>query len=150
MAGGCIIVGSRAIAGSMFYKLSAWPHRATAAQFTNLADRVEINPQERVTCSTDKDRRGGCHASQSICGAGFRKNAEWGSITSPSYGGRKMPSRPKDWQKIINAEAEVCHWIAPDGTRHPCTDEENAEVRRELLMMRTISDKRRQQKIAER
>jgi hypothetical protein len=54
-----------------------------------------------------------------------------------------MPSRPKDWQKIINAEAEVCHWIAPDGTRHPCTDEENAEVRRELLIMRTTSDKRR-------
>jgi hypothetical protein len=63
---------------------------------------------------------------------------------------RKMPSRPKDWQKIINAEAEVCHWIAPDGTRHPCTDEENAEVRRELLMMRTISDKRRQQQSEER
>ena len=80
-----MIVGSRAIAGSMFYKLSACPHRATAAPFTNLADRVEINPQKRVTCSTDKDRRGGCHASQSICGAGFRKNAEWGSITSPSY-----------------------------------------------------------------
>ena len=50
-----MIVGSRAIAGSMFYKLSACPHRATAAPFTNLADRVEINPQERVTCSTDKD-----------------------------------------------------------------------------------------------
>jgi hypothetical protein len=32
-----------------------------------------------------------------------------------------MPGRPKDWQKIINAQAEVCHWIAPDGTRHPCT-----------------------------
>ena len=61
-----------------------------------------------------------------------------------------MPSRPKDWQKIINAEAEVCHWIAPDGTRHPCTDEENAEVRRELLIMRTTSDKRRQQRIEER
>ena len=61
-----------------------------------------------------------------------------------------MLSRPKDWQKIINAEAEVCHWIAPDGTRHPCTDEENAEVRRELLIMRTTSDKRRQQRIEER
>jgi hypothetical protein len=63
---------------------------------------------------------------------------------------RKMPNRPKDWQKIINTEAEVCHWIAPDGTRHPCTDEENAEVRRELLIMRTISDKRRQQQSEER
>jgi hypothetical protein len=62
----------------------------------------------------------------------------------------KMPSRPQDWQKIINAEAEVCHWIAPDGTRYPCTDEENAEVRRELLMMRTTSDKRRQQPSEER
>ena len=63
---------------------------------------------------------------------------------------RKMSSRPKDWQKIINAEAEVCHWIAPDGTRHPCTDEENAEVRRELLIMRTTSGKRRQQRSEER
>nr|WP_294511357.1 hypothetical protein [uncultured Rhodopila sp.] len=59
-------------------------------------------------------------------------------------------SRPKDWQKIINAEAETCYWLAPDGTRHPGTDDENAEVRRELLNMRTISDKRRQQRIAER
>jgi hypothetical protein len=63
---------------------------------------------------------------------------------------RWMPSRPKDWQKIINAKAEVCHWIASDGTRHPCTDEENAEVRRELLIMRTTSDKRRQQRSEER
>jgi hypothetical protein len=61
-----------------------------------------------------------------------------------------MPSRSNDWKKIINAEAEVCYWIAPDGTRHPCTDEENAEVRRELLTMRTTSDKRRQQRIEER
>ena len=30
-----------------------------------------------------------------------------------------MPNRPKDWQKIINAEAEVCHWIAPDGHSLP-------------------------------
>ena len=79
------------------------------------------------------------------------ESAPNGAITSPSYGSdRKMPSRPKDWQKIINAEAEVCHWIASDGTRHPCTDEENAEVRRELLIMRTISDKRRQQQSEER
>ena len=63
---------------------------------------------------------------------------------------RELPSRPNDWKKIINADAEVCHWVAPDGTRHPCTDEENAEVRRELLMMRTTSDKRRQQQIEER
>jgi hypothetical protein len=70
---------------------------------------------------------------------------------SPSYEeSRKMLSRPKDWQKIINAEAEVCHRIAPDGTRYPCTDEENAEVRRELLIIRTTSDKRRQQRIEER
>ena len=61
-----------------------------------------------------------------------------------------MPSRPQDWLKIINAEAEVCHWIAPDGTRHLCTDEENAEVWRELLIMRTTSDKRRQQRSEER
>jgi hypothetical protein len=61
-----------------------------------------------------------------------------------------MSNRPKDWQKIINAEAEVGHWIAPDGTRHCRTDEENAEVRRELLIIRTISDKRRQQQIEER
>jgi hypothetical protein len=63
---------------------------------------------------------------------------------------RSMPNRPKDWQKIINAEAEVCHWITPGGTLHPCTDEENAEVRRELLIIRTISDKRRQQRSEER
>jgi hypothetical protein len=63
---------------------------------------------------------------------------------------RLMVSRPKDWQKIINAEAETCYWLAPDGTRHPGTEDENAEVRRELLNMRTISDKRRQQQIAER
>ncbi len=61
-----------------------------------------------------------------------------------------MSARPASWQKIINAEAEVCHWEAPDGTRHPCTDEENAEVRRHLLNMRTISDKRRQQHSEER
>jgi hypothetical protein len=60
-----------------------------------------------------------------------------------------MVSRPKDWRKIVDAESETCHWIAPDGTRHHGTDDENAEVRRELLNMRTISDKRRQQKIAE-
>ncbi len=60
-----------------------------------------------------------------------------------------MANRPPDWQKIINAEAETCSWVAPDGSRHPGTDEENAEVRRELLAMRTISDKRRQQQIAE-
>jgi hypothetical protein len=61
-----------------------------------------------------------------------------------------MMIRPRGWQKIINAEAETCYWLAPDGSRHPCTDEENADVRHELLNMRTISDKRRQQQIAER
>jgi hypothetical protein len=61
-----------------------------------------------------------------------------------------MASRPKDWQKVIDAEAEVCHWVAPDGSRHPGTDEENVEVRRELLAMRTINDKRRQQQSSER
>jgi hypothetical protein len=33
----------------------------------------------------------------------------------------------------------------PDGSLHPAMNNENAEVRRELLNMRTISDKRRQQ-----
>jgi hypothetical protein len=61
-----------------------------------------------------------------------------------------MMSRPQNWQKIINAEAETCYWIAPDGSRHPGTPEENAEVRRELLTKRIISDKHRQQQIAER
>jgi hypothetical protein len=61
-----------------------------------------------------------------------------------------MTNRPRDWQKIINADAETCCWIAPDGSRHPGTDEENAEVRRELLTIRTTSDKRRQQQVAER
>jgi hypothetical protein len=61
-----------------------------------------------------------------------------------------MVKRPINWRKIINAEAETCYWLAPDGSRHPGTDDENAEVRRELLRMRTISDKRRQQQIAER
>jgi hypothetical protein len=61
-----------------------------------------------------------------------------------------MVNRPRDWQKIINSEAETCSWIAPDGSRHAGTDDENAEVRRELLNIRTISDKLRQQQIAER
>ena len=61
-----------------------------------------------------------------------------------------MANRPRDWQKIINAEAETCYWLAPDGSRHPGTDAENEAVRRELLSLRTISDKRRQQEIAER
>jgi hypothetical protein len=61
-----------------------------------------------------------------------------------------MANRPPDWQKIINAEAETCYWLSPDGSRHPGTDDENSEVRRELLNLRTISDKRRQQQIAER
>jgi hypothetical protein len=61
-----------------------------------------------------------------------------------------MPNRPRDWQKIINAEAATCQWLAPDGSRHPCTDDENAEVRRELLVMRTTSDRRRQQQSEER
>ena len=56
---------------------------------------------------------------------------------------------PRDWQKIIDAEAETCYWLAPDGLRHPGTDDESADVRRELLNMRTISDKRRRQQIAE-
>jgi hypothetical protein len=60
-----------------------------------------------------------------------------------------MVSRPQDWRKVVDTESETCHWIAPDGSRHQGTDDENAEVRRELLNMRTISDKRRQQKIAE-
>jgi hypothetical protein len=53
-----------------------------------------------------------------------------------------MVTRPKDWQQIINAEAESCYCLAPDGSRHPATDDENAEVRRKLLDMRTVSDKR--------
>jgi hypothetical protein len=61
-----------------------------------------------------------------------------------------MSHRPQNWCKVINAEAETCTWIAPDGSRHQGTDEENAEVRRDLLAMRTISDKFRQQQIAER
>jgi hypothetical protein len=61
-----------------------------------------------------------------------------------------MENRPQGWQKIINAEAETCYWLAPDGSRHPATDYEIAEVRRELLTMRTTSDKRRQQQIMER
>jgi hypothetical protein len=61
-----------------------------------------------------------------------------------------MANRPQGWQKIINAEAETCYWLAPDGSRHPATDDEIAEVRRELLTMRTVSDKLRQQQIAER
>jgi uncharacterized protein YqjF (DUF2071 family) len=61
-----------------------------------------------------------------------------------------MANRPQGWQKVINAEAETCYWLAPDGSRHPATDEEIAEVRRELLTMRTVSDKLRQQQIAER
>lgn len=61
-----------------------------------------------------------------------------------------MANRPQGWQKIINAEAETCYWLAPDGSRHPATDDEISEVRRELLTMRTVSDKLRQQQIAER
>ncbi len=51
-----------------------------------------------------------------------------------------MANRPPDWLKIIDADAETCYWLAPDGSRHPGTEEEHAEVRRELLNMRTISD----------
>ncbi len=61
-----------------------------------------------------------------------------------------MARRPADWQRIVNAEAETCYWIAPDGSRHPGTDDENTDVRRELLEKRTISDKHRQQQIAQR
>jgi hypothetical protein len=61
-----------------------------------------------------------------------------------------MANRPQGWQKVINAEAETCHWVSPDGSRHPATDDEIAEVRRELLTMRTTSDKLRQQQGAER
>jgi hypothetical protein len=61
-----------------------------------------------------------------------------------------MMNRPQDWQKTINYEAETCYWVAPDGSHHPGTDDENAEVRRELLNIRTVSDKYRQQRIAER
>jgi hypothetical protein len=61
-----------------------------------------------------------------------------------------MQPRPSAWQKIINAKSETCYWLAPDGSRHPCTDNENAEVRLELLTMRTTSDKRRQQRSEER
>jgi hypothetical protein len=65
------------------------------------------------------------------------------------WGVRIMVQRPSDWQKIIYAEAETCYWLAPNSSRHAGTDE-NADVRRELLRMRTISDRRRQQQIAER
>jgi hypothetical protein len=61
-----------------------------------------------------------------------------------------MPNRPSNLQKIINAEAESCHWVAPDGTRYPCTADEIIEFRRELLTIRTTSDKRRQQQSEER
>ena len=61
-----------------------------------------------------------------------------------------MANRPPDWLKIIDADAETCYWLAPDGSRHAASEAENAEVRRDLLDMRTISDKHRQQRIAER
>ncbi len=44
-----------------------------------------------------------------------------------------MMSRPNDWQRVINAEAETCYWVTPDGSRYPGTDDENTDVRRELL-----------------
>jgi hypothetical protein len=61
-----------------------------------------------------------------------------------------MINRPPTWSKVIRPDAEDCYWLAPDGTHHEGTEEEISEVRRELLVMRTISDKRRQEKIAER
>jgi hypothetical protein len=62
-----------------------------------------------------------------------------------------MPEqRPLTWQKIINQETETCVWLAPDGSRHPGTEEENAEVRRELLNMRAHGESRNLQKSRER
>lgn len=34
-----------------------------------------------------------------------------------------MTGRTKDWHKIIDAEAETCHWRAPDGFAAPRHDE---------------------------
>jgi len=53
-----------------------------------------------------------------------------------------MSNRPPNWVKVLRPEAEDCYWVAPDGSHHPGTPEENAEVRRELLEMRTLGDKR--------
>lgn len=52
-----------------------------------------------------------------------------------------MSVRPNDWKQVINAESETCYWLEPNGTRHPGTEEENLEVRRQLLNMRTVADK---------
>lgn len=53
-----------------------------------------------------------------------------------------MPDRPKEWKQVINAGSETCYWLASDGTRHPGTDDENREVKRQLLEIRTVSEKR--------
>jgi hypothetical protein len=85
-----------------------------------------------------------------IGGGGGGQTEAKSSIVALLWEVRLMVKRTSDWQKIINADAETCYWLAPDGSLHPCTDDENADVRRELLNTRTISDKRRQQQIAER
>jgi hypothetical protein len=59
-------------------------------------------------------------------------------------------NRPATWQKVISQDSETCHWIAPDGSQHPGTVEENAEVRRELLDMRVRGEARNIQKSKER
>lgn len=54
-----------------------------------------------------------------------------------------MSDRPNAWHQVINVESETCYWLAPDGSKHPGTEDENRAVRDQLLEMRTISDKRR-------
>jgi hypothetical protein len=53
-----------------------------------------------------------------------------------------MGNRAPDWVKVIRPETEDCYWVAPDRSQYPGTPEENAEVRRELLEMRIIGEKR--------
>ena len=61
-----------------------------------------------------------------------------------------MSTRPPNWVKVIRPDTEDCYWVAPDGSHHPATPEENAEVRRELLEMRITGEKRLKDRIAER
>ena len=58
-----------------------------------------------------------------------------------------MGNRAPDWVKVIRPETEDCYWVAPDGSQHLGTPEENAEIRRELLEMRIIGEKRIQEKV---
>ena len=45
-------------------------------------------------------------------------------------------ARPQSWTRVIDQDNETCYWVAPDGSKHAGTPEENREVATQLLEMR--------------